>query len=97
MEEEMVPRSQMCNDIAKPSIKSKYLDDWLLSPWLKYSRNSDVERRKSTQRRDWNIWLEPRAGKLAGVVLRGERISNDPDLLDRDYRKIYKKCQRKAE
>ncbi len=56
-----------------------------------------MEQRKSTRRRDWNSRLEPRAGKLARVVLRGERISNDPDLLDRNNRKVYRKCQRKAD
>jgi hypothetical protein len=44
-----------------------------------------VEQRKDTRRRDWNSRLEPRAGKLARVVLRGERISNDPDLLNRIF------------
>ncbi len=41
-----------------------------------------MNKRKDTRRREWNSRLEPRAGKPARVVLRGERISNDPDLLD---------------
>ena len=40
------------------------------------------EKRKDTRRRDWNSRLEPREGKLSRVVLRGERVGNNPDLLD---------------
>ncbi|TFG19848.1 MAG: leucine-rich repeat domain-containing protein [Promethearchaeota archaeon] len=41
-----------------------------------------MDKRKDTRRRERNSRLEPRAGKPARVVLRGERSSNAPYLLD---------------
>ena len=37
---------------------------------------------KDMRRRDWISRLEPCAGKHARTVLRGQRVSNNPELLD---------------
>ena len=49
------------------------------------------EKRTDTRRRDWNSRLEPREGKLSRVVLRGERVGNNPDLLDNSS--LWRSCK----